>query len=106
MTQYVNAKVEKIERPITAWLLLGLIGLLGSTYAFFLAGAIANVIEAKDVTANVAIVANTISELEAEYLSTKSAVDLDYAKSEGFTEAHSVTIYIAKQAGSELSLNR
>jgi hypothetical protein len=106
MTQYVNEKVEKIERPAFMWFLFGVIGVLGSFYAFFVAGAIANVIEAKDITSNVALVTSTIGELESKYLFAKSSIDLEYAKSEGFSASQSGTIYIAKQGSAAISFNR
>lgn len=106
MTQYVKEKVEKIERPITAWALLIVIGILGCAYGFFVAGAIANALAAKDMTAQASSLTASLGELESKYLSAKSSIDLSYAKSNGFLESAAGTIYISKAKTPSLSLNR
>lgn len=106
MTQYVKEKVEKMEQPITAWILLGLIGTLACAYAFFVSLAIANAVSAKDMASQASFLSASVGELEAEYLAAKSSINLDYAISLGFSESKSDTIYIAKKGASPLSLNR
>lgn len=103
MTQYVKEKVEKIERPITAWILISCISVLAFMYVFFVAGAIMNAVAAKNTSSEVASVSAAVSDLESKYLAAKSSIDLEYAKSMGFFESKSDTIYIAKK-GTSLSL--
>jgi hypothetical protein len=105
MTQYVKEKVAKIEQPVTAWILIGVIGALACAYAFFVSMAIANAVSAKEVSAKTAVLTTTVGDLEAEYLAAKSSVDLAYARTLGFEESKSGTIYIAKK-GPSLSINK
>lgn len=106
MTQFVTAKVETLEKPITAWALLGIIGVLLSVYVYFVSGAVANVISVKDVQSRIAALSSSIGNLEANYLAAKSSLSLDMALSAGYSEPKEVALYVSKKTAVALSFNR
>lgn len=106
MTQYVQERVERIERPVTAWALLAIIFGLVCIYAYFVNGAIMNAVLAKEMRAEISSLTSSVGSLEAEYLAAKSSVSLESALASGFGESQSDTIYIAKRATTPLSFNR
>lgn len=106
MTQYVNEKVANIERPMTAWILVGMCLFFIFVYAGFVNAAVGNIVATKDMQAEISSVASSVSELESTYLAAKSAINIDEMLALGFAPAGSVdTIYIAKSSLG-LSLNR
>jgi len=106
MTQYVEAKIENIERPITAWILLSVAFMLICAYAYFVNGAISNIVASKDMQSNVAELASKIGSLESEFLAAKSLVNAEYVESMGFEKSNVDTIYIAKKSVAALSFNK
>lgn len=105
MTRYVREKVERIETPWVAWALVGVVACLLLAYAYFLSGAVSNMVVAKDMRAEIVALTSATSGLESEYLAKKSSLDLAYARSIGFTESNEA-LYIAKRPSAPLSLNR
>jgi len=106
MTQYVTAKVQTIEKPVTAWILLGVIAVLLSVYVYFVSGAVAHVIAAKDMQTNIAALSSSIGNLESTYLAAKSSLDLDSALASGYVEPKDVALYVSKKTPVALSFNR
>mgnify|MGYP003559813966 FL=1 len=106
MTQYVTAKVQTIERPVTSWTLLAIIGLLVSVYISFVAGAVSNAIAAKDMQSQISALTSSIGSLESQYIAVKSSITLDEAKAQGYSEPVDSIVYVAKIPAASLSLNR
>jgi len=106
MTQYVTEKVEKLENPITAWALLGLIIMSVLAYGMFINGIISNTIAAKDTQAKISLLTASVSSLESDYLAAKSDITLDSALALGFAPASGDTIYVPKASVASLSINR
>lgn len=106
MTQYVQEKVERLENPVTAWALLGLIGVMALVYAAFINATISNIVATKDLQSKVAVLTTSVSDLESQYLSAKSSVTADLAVAEGFSSPKSDPIYISRATSGSLSFNR
>lgn len=106
MTQYVQAKIETMEQPMTAWLLLSLVFLFICTYAYFVNGAITYIIATKDRQGEFAQLASAVGNLEGQYLSAKNEINIEYGYSRGFTESLAGPIYIVKQPSVSLSFNK
>ena len=106
MTQYVQAKIETYERPVTAWAVLAVAVALVCAYAYFVNGAIASIVSAKAMQEEKSSLASAVGELEGRYLAAKSAVDLDYLIAMGFKQSPEETVYIAKKPTGDLSFNR
>lgn len=106
MTQYVKAKVETLEKPIFAWTLVGIAGMLLCVYVYFVSGAVANAIAAKDMQSQIAVLTSSIGSLESTYLAAKSGVTLESALASGFSEPKEVAVYVAKKSPTALSFNR
>jgi hypothetical protein len=106
MTQYVQAKIETMEQPITAWVLLSVAFLLMCAYAFFVNGAITHIVEAKDMQAEASQLASSIGNLESEYMAAKESLHIEYAQANGFSPSAVNTIYVAKQPLASLSFNK
>ncbi len=106
MTQYVTAKVQTIEKPVTSWTLLAIIGLLVSVYISFVAGAVSNAIAAKDMQSQISALTSSIGTLESQYIAVKSSITLDEAKAQGYSEPVDSIVYVAKIPAASLSLNR
>jgi hypothetical protein len=105
MTQYVQENIVKIEKPITAWVLLGIIVSLAFAYALFINAAVANIVSAKDMQSKMTSLTSSVSNLESTYLSSKSSINLEYALSLGFKEAKGDIIYVASGQARSLSFN-
>ena len=106
MTQYVQERVEKMESPITAWILLSLVITLSCVYAYFINGTIQNIVEAKDMRTKISTLTSSVSGLETDYIAQKSSLDLAYAHEVGFSDGSQSTVYIAKKSEPSLSFNR
>lgn len=106
MTQYVQAKVEKLEQPVTARLLSGLIILSIFLYACFINSTIANIVSSKNMQLKISQLTSSVSGLESQYLVAKSNITSDYALAMGFTQPKSETIYISRVSVGALSFNR
>lgn len=106
MTQYVSAKVENIERPVTAWFLVGLIIALLGVYVYFVSGAVANVIAVKDTQSQIASLTSSIGNLESNYLAAKSEMSFESALAAGYAEPKDVALYVSKKSPVALSFNR
>lgn len=106
MTQYVQEKVAYMERPITSWALVGMIVALVFSYAYFVNGAIVNIVATKDMQVEISDLTSEVGNLEAQYLSAKSALSLDDARTLGFIESRADASYIAKRPVGALSFNR
>lgn len=106
MTQYVQERVERMERPVTAWALLAIIFALICVYAYFVNGAIVNAVLAKEMRTEISSLTSSVGTLEAQYLALKSDVNLEEALASGFSESESDTIYVAKRGAAPLSFNR
>lgn len=106
MTQYVQEKVERLENPVTAWVLLSLITVMIFVYAAFINATISNIVATKDLQSKVAVLTTSVSDLESQYLSLKSTVTSDYALSQGFSQPQSDTVYISRATVGSLSFNR
>ena len=106
MTQYVNEKVERLEQPVTAWVLLGVIAMLIFAYAGFINATIAKIVAAKDMQSQVVSITSSVSDLESKYLAAKSAVTVGDALAMGFIQPTSDTTYISKVSVNSLSFNR
>lgn len=109
MTKYVQAKVAsgvvKMETPIVAWALCGVILGLVVAYSLFVNAAVANVVSAKEMQSRIAALDAEVSALESSYFAAKSAVSLDDALAAGFVAGSDVA-YVAKHSVGTLSINR
>lgn len=105
MTQYVQEKVAYMEKPVTAWVLAGMIAALVLSYAYFVNAAIVNIVATKNMQVQISDLTSEVGNLEAEYLAAKSALTLDEAHSLGFVSSGADTSYIARTSFS-LSFNR
>lgn len=107
MTQYVQQKVASMERPVTVWILIGVAFALLFSYAYFVNGAIMNIVASKDMQAKISVLTSSVGDLESAYLAAKSTVTIEYARSLGFSEAKAGSYsYIAKKSASPLTFNR
>jgi len=106
MTQYVQEKVERLENPITAWILLGVITVMVCAYGLFINATISNIVATKDLQSKVATLTMSVSDLESEYLAVKSSVTADYALAQGLVTPKSEAIYISRASSGSLSFNR
>lgn len=106
MTQYVQEKVEKMENPVTAWILVTLVVTLSCVYAYFINGTIQNIVAAKEMRAEITTLTSSVGALEADYLAQKSVLDLPYAHALGFSDGSQSITYIEKKSDVSLSFNR
>lgn len=106
MTQYVQAKIEKMEQPVAAWILISIMFVLVCAYAYFVNGAIANIVAAKDMQDEFVQLAGSVGNLERQFLTTKTGINMEYAYSRGLRESPAGPIYITKQPYLSLSFNR
>lgn len=106
MTQYVQAKIEKMEQPVTAWLLLSMAFVLICAYIYFVNGAITHIVAAKDMQGEFVQLAGSVGNLEKQFLTTKTEINIEYAYSRGFRESPVGPTYITKQPYLSLSFNR
>jgi hypothetical protein len=106
MTQYVQEKVEKLETPVTSWVLLGLIVAMSFAYACFINATIANIVATKDMQSKVSVLTTSVSSLESTYMAAKASVTADYALAQGFSQPKSDIIYISRANVGSLSFNR
>jgi hypothetical protein len=106
MTQYVQQKVAYMERPVTAWALTGMIALVAFSYAYFVNGAIVNIVATKDMQVRISDLTSQVGNLETEYLAAKSSLSMDEAATLGFAPAGTDVAYVAKTSSSALSFNR
>jgi hypothetical protein len=106
MTQYVQERVARLETPVTAWVLLSMIFALSCIYAYFIHGAIGNIVATKGMSSQISAVTSVIGNLEASYLAAKTSVSLEYAMASGFEVSKSDTIYVTKRSPASLSFNR
>ena len=104
MTQYVTEKIENLEQPITAWLFISIAVLLLGAYIFFVNGAIAQIVSARDTQAQISEIGGRIGSLESQLLAAQSQIVLADALARGFTESTD-TLYITREPAS-LSFNR
>ncbi len=106
MTQFVTAKVQTIEKPVTAWALVGFIAVLICVYVYFVSGAVVNAIAVKDMQTQIASLTSSIGNLESTYLAAKSSITVESALAQGYSQPKEVAVYVAKQSGASLSFNR
>jgi hypothetical protein len=105
MTQYVQAKIETIEQPFTAWAILSVVFLLLCAYAYFVNGAISNIVSAKDTQAEISQLVGEISGLESQYLATKESIQSEYSMRYG-SNLDTYAVYVAKKGTASLSFNK
>lgn len=86
------------------WALLVLIVLCASTYIYAIASTIQNVAERQVLEKELTTLTTKQSELEFEYITKRSKVDLGLALSQGFQKVPRLT-YISRIQNSALSLN-
>lgn len=106
MTQYMQEKIEKIEQPTTAWILLALVFVSVSAYAYFVNGTIGNIISAREMQTSVTELSSAVGGLEGELLAAKTVIDMEYARILGFQESLAGPVYVAKRPSAELSFNK
>ncbi|HVU06889.1 MAG TPA: hypothetical protein VHE10_03845 [Candidatus Paceibacterota bacterium] len=106
MTQYVQEKVERLEHPLTAWALLGVIVALVLAYACFINMTIANIVATKATQTKITALTSSVSSLESAYLAAKSAITMDDALAQGFKPSSFDPVYISKANAGSLSFNR
>ncbi len=106
MTQYVTERVERLENPVTAWALLGMIVASILAYGIFINGIIANTVAAKESQAKANALTSSVSSLESAYLAAKADITLDSALAQGFSPASSDVAYVSKASAASLSFNR
>jgi len=100
MTQYVRENIEKIETPVLTWALIGVIGFLVLSYAYFINATIVNALTRTTLENELSALASVIGEKEAEYLSLKKNISVAYAHSLGFVEAgKDVTTFVSFRPG-------
>lgn len=106
MTQYVQEKVERLEHPVTSWVLLGLIVSMSLMYALFINSTISNIVATKDLQSQVSQLTSSVSDLESQYMAAKASVTAEYASAHGFAQPKSDTIYVSRANVGSLSFNR
>ena len=106
MTQYMQEKIEKIERPTTAWVLFALAFVFVSAYAYFVNGAIGNIISAGEMQTNITELSSAVCISEGELLAAETAINMEYARARGFQESPTGAVYVAKRHSASLSLNK
>jgi len=106
MTQYVEAKIEKMESPTTAWIFLSVAFLFVCAYAYFVNGAISNIVASNSMRANIVELTSKIGSLESEFLTAKANIDMGYVESMGFSKSNVDTVYITKKSVAALSFNK
>lgn len=106
MTQYVQEKVASMERPVTAWVLVGAAIVFLVLYGYFVNGAIVNIVATRDMQAQIADLTSKVGSLESTYLAAKSSITADYAHALGFDTANVNASYIAKRSIGALSFNQ
>lgn len=106
MTQYVQEKVAYMERPITAWVMVGMIAVMVFSYACLVNAAIVNIVATKDMQVQISDLTSQVGNLETEYLSAKSALTIEDAHALGFAISKSEIAYVAKKPVGSLSFNR
>ena len=100
MTQYVRENIEKIETPILTWALIGMIGFLVLSYAYFINATIVNAVTRTTLENELSNLASSVGEREAEYLSLKKNISVEYAHSIGFVEPDkSMTKFVSFRPG-------
>lgn len=106
MTQYIQEKVIHMERPITAWFLVGIALTLIFSYAYFVNASIMNIVQAKANQSQISTLVSSVGSLESTYLAGKSALTIESARAMGFVESKTDTTYIAKSSATALTFNR
>lgn len=106
MTQYVEAKIENLERPMTAWILLSVAFLFVCAYAYFVNGTISNIVASNEMRSDIVELTSKIGNLESEFLLAKAGIDIAYVESMGFSKSKIDTIYISKKSVAALSFNK
>jgi hypothetical protein len=105
MTQYVRENIEKIETPILTWALIGMIGLLIFSYAYFINATIVNAMSRTTLESELSTLTSSLGVKETEYINVKRGISLAFAKSLGFVEASKdMTTFVSFQSG--LTFNR
>ncbi|MDP1625110.1 MAG: hypothetical protein Q8L64_05050 [bacterium] len=107
MTKFVRQQVETMERPITAWMLVGVAVTLIAIYAYLVNASIVNIVTAKTVRTHVTSLTTRVGALESSYLTAKSAITIEEARELGFSASKSRPAYIGRTATlGAISLNR
>lgn len=105
MTQYVRENIEKIETPILTWALIGMIGFLVLSYAYFINATITNAVARTALENELSSISSSLGEKEGSYLALKKGISVAYAQSLGFREAgKDATIFVSLRPG--FTLNR
>ncbi|MFA6158144.1 MAG: hypothetical protein WC763_00750 [Candidatus Paceibacterota bacterium] len=95
-----------MERPVTAWVLAGMIAALVFSYAYYVNAAIVNIVATKDMQVQISDLTSQVGNLETQYLAAKSALTIEDAHSLGFAESLTDIAYVSKRPSDALSFNR
>ena len=106
MTKYVKEGIDRIETPITIWILAGIAFTFIFMYAYFVSASVSNIVVAKNLQSDISAMTSSVSNLEASYLSAKSSINMDSALALGFKESKSDTVFISRNSLASLSFNR
>lgn len=97
MTRIAIQKLNTIwknKESIINFLILSIMILIGF-YAYFLHGAITNVVEKEKIISGNRTLSTVIIELEAKYFSTKNSIDMDLAYKNGYKDSQ-ISLFISK----------
>lgn len=99
MTQAIAQNINKISRykEIIFIFLATSIVILTLCYAYFVHGAIVNVVEREKIVKDIREKSTTVSELESTYFKEKDKINIELAHAKGFVDAE-VSSYISKKS--------
>ena len=87
MTQYVRENIEKIETPVLTWALIGVVGILMFSYAYFINASISNAMVRTTIENEISALTSSLGTKETEYIEAKKNISVAYARSLGYIEA-------------------
>ncbi|MEI6580603.1 MAG: hypothetical protein WCO07_00315 [bacterium] len=81
-------------------IMLGMLGVLVLCYVIFLGNTVFNIVERQSLSKESRILSNEVGELELQYLSASSKIDVSLATSLGFKESQTKQYTTRKSLGS------
>ena len=83
MSRTISNKIHGIEEKLFLLLVIFCISLLG-LYGYFIGKSVVNVVVREEVLLYIAEINSHVSDIESEYLSQKDAINLLFAREQGF----------------------
>jgi len=91
MTAYISKQLNTKERPIHLWVLLGIIGVLGLLYAYFLNAAIMSVVARESLQDNISLASANVGTLESQFLAVERPLTSNVMTNYGLTSPKNVS---------------